>query len=448
MSDVFAPAVVLDLATPMRQLRFLPVQLGDQRGFLAIHSNCAGIDPWPPYFRLPADTLKLTAFSSTGERIWHRDLGPGVIPGVWFCPVYPFDLDADGTDEIFLVNNSKPDHPLDANACVLERMSAATGEIIDSHPWPAVSGSQPLSHLWRNFINAGLSNGSKRLITAQGTYGPMQLQCWDSDFNEIWSRTIKPNEPGPMGSHMFPVLDIDGDGRDELFWGERLIDIDTGEDIWIADKEGWWGHSDIIQPTLDLASGRWLIYTCRENANPLEAIGVVMFDDRGGKVWGHYGMGHVHAGWTARLNDDGTHLCYAIDVGRDKYTKSDTYVYDLAGEPVELPFDPAGTMPVDFDGDGLHELMRNDPDGSGTVIIDRHGKDLCRLEGRRAYGGKLLDLPGEQVVTSAEDGTIRIYAYPSAEDSPAAKRRYEHPFYDSCLRLWAVGYNWRNLGGL
>ena len=167
MSNPLAPAVVLDVAAPMRQLRFLPLRLGDQRGFLAIHSNCAGIDPWPPYFTLPSDTLKLTAFSSDGRRLWHRDLGPGVIPGVWFCPVYPFDLDEDGIDEIFLVNSSQPTHPLDVGTCVLERMAAASGDIIDSHPWPEVSGRQPLSHLWRNFINGGFSHGRKRLISAQ-----------------------------------------------------------------------------------------------------------------------------------------------------------------------------------------------------------------------------------------------------------------------------------------
>jgi len=447
MTKALQPALELEVGFPMQQLRFVPLKLADGQGFLAVHSNCPGIDPWPPYFRLPTDTLKLTAFSAGGHRLWHRDLGPGVIPGVWFCPVFAFDLNDDGQDEVYLVNNANPDHPLDPNSCVLERMSGKTGEIIDTHPWPQVQGRQPLSHLWRNFINAGFSNGRKRFITAQGTYGPMQLQCWDADFNEVWSRRIDPDRHGPQGSHMFPIVDIDGDGRDELLWGERCMDIDTGRDIWLADADGWRGHSDVVQPTLDSRTGTWSIYTCRESPSPLEAIGVVMFDDKGNELWGHRGMGHVHAGWTARLNDDGEHLCYALDVGREKYSKTDVYVYDLRGNPVELPFSPAGTRPVDFDGNGLHELVYTSGDRQG-LVVDRHGREISRLTGKPALAGKLLDLPGEQIVAWSPDGTICIYAFPQAEDAPEAERRYEHPYYQACMRLWAVGYNWRNLGGL
>jgi len=447
MENSITPAVELKLDQPIQQLRLVPLRLGPDRGFLAVHSNCRGIDPWPPYFRLPTDTLKLTCFSVSGERIWTRDLGGGVIPGVWFCPVFPFDLDGDGQDEVYLVNNSDPEHALHANACILERISAGSGKIIETHPWAKVSGHQPLSHLWRNFINAGFSNGQKRLITAQGTYGPMHLQAWDADFNEVWSRSIDPQQAGPMGSHMFPILDIDGDGRDELFWGERCIDIDTGKDIWIADPQGWGGHSDVVQPTLDLNTDRWLIYTCREQPHACGAVGVVMFDDRGNELWGHRGMGHVHAGWTARVNEDASHLCYALDVGREKYSKSDCYAYDLQGDPAELPFDPVGTRPVDFDGDGRHELVYTGGDNAG-LLIDRNGEEIARLTGRCAYGGKVLDLPGEQIVTWSPDGTIRIYSCEETEDTPAAKGRYENPYYESCLRIWAVGYNWRNLGGL
>lgn len=175
-----------------------------------------------------------------------------------------------------------------------------------------------------------------------------------------------------------------------------------------------------------------------------------MFDDHGNELWGHRGMGHVHAGWTARLNDDGSHLCYAVDVGRDKYSKEDLYVYDLQGNAVEMPFSLNRTRPVDFNGDGLHELMYSSGQDGGR-LIDRHGQEICRLEGKCAYGGKLLDLPGEQVVTWPKDGAddaIRIYACPDAQDTPAAEKRYGHTYYDSCLRIWAMGYNWRNLGGL
>jgi hypothetical protein len=83
--------------------------------------------------------------------------------------------------------------------------------------------------------------------------------------------------------------------------------------------------------------------------------------------------------------------------------------------------------------------------------VDRHGREICRLEGSPAYAGKLLDAPGEQIVTWPEGqgpNVIRIYACPGAQDTPAARRRYDHPYYAACMRIWAVGYNRRNLGGL
>jgi len=431
----------------MRQFRFAPLKLGDDRGFLVVHSNCGNIDPYPPYFRLPTDTLKLTVFSSKGKLIWNRDLGPGVIPGIWFCPVVPFDLDGDGTDEIYVVNNSRPEHPMDPTGYVLERVLSETGKVTASRPFPHLPLGTAMSHLYRNFINAGFNKNQRLLITAQGTYGAMKLQAWNSSLRTVWSREIPSDAPGARGSHMFPVLDIDSDGRDELLWGERCLDIETGKEIWIADEEGWNGHSDLVMPTLDRKTARWFIYTCREQPAHRGAVGVVMFDNKGKEVWGYRGMGHVHNGWTARLKDDGSHICYALDIGRRKGSKSDVYIYDMQGKAVELPFRPRGT-PVDFDGDGLHELMMGGRRGADARVIDREGRLLYRIQGDPKYGGNILDLPGEQIVTWSQDGTVRIYACPNAKDTPAAKARYEHPYYQSCLRIWAMGYNVRNLGGL
>jgi hypothetical protein len=54
-------------------------------------------------FFFPGDTLKLALFTESGGLVWRRDLGRGVVPGMWFCPVFAFDLDGDGVDEIWFV---------------------------------------------------------------------------------------------------------------------------------------------------------------------------------------------------------------------------------------------------------------------------------------------------------------------------------------------------------
>ncbi len=119
----------------------------------------------------------------------------------------------------------------------------------------------------------------------------------------------------------------------------------------------------------------------------------------------------------------------------------------MRGNPVQPPMPLYTSIPVDFDGDGRHELTYWG-EGRQGLLVDRAGKPLFQMEGEPAYGGKLLDLPGEQIVTWSQDGVVRLYACPEAEDSPDACRRYSHPYYAACMRLWGVGYNRCNLGGL
>jgi hypothetical protein len=79
----------------------------------ALYGSDAEIDPYRRMFFFPRSTLKLVLFDEDGARLWTRDLGAAVVPGVWFAPVFTFDMDGDGADEIYLVNNSDPEHPLD-----------------------------------------------------------------------------------------------------------------------------------------------------------------------------------------------------------------------------------------------------------------------------------------------------------------------------------------------
>jgi len=371
----------------MRQCRAVPFKGDGVRGLILAHCDFPNIDAHARNLRYPTDTLKISAFSLEGERLWQKDLGPGIVPGLWFCPVFPFDLDGDGSDEIYFVTNSNPDFPCDCHAMVLEVRNAATGELLRSMPWPKVNPHQGLQKIFRYFINGGYSNGRPRLITAQGTYDNWTMQCWDAELNQLWDRSKVREDPGACGSHMFPVLDIDGDGRDELFYGERCIDIDTGGDILVADEDGWWGHSDIVMPTLDLKTNRWSVYTCRELPQPEEARGVVMFDDHGRELWGHRNMQHVHTGWTARLCEDGTHRCYAMEMDPEKAAVLADHFYDVDGNKLESPFPLRTTLPVDFNGDGLHELVCGDnfelPDGECRpkgLVVDRHGNEMARVK--------------------------------------------------------------------
>ena len=109
-----APVLEIDLGQRLGQMRAAPLQLGPgaERAFLLAYAEDFDIDPYEEMFFIPKSTLQFSAVSAAGKRLWTRDLGPGVFPGIWFAPVFPFDLDGDGKDEIYFVDNVDPVHPL------------------------------------------------------------------------------------------------------------------------------------------------------------------------------------------------------------------------------------------------------------------------------------------------------------------------------------------------
>lgn len=448
--------VEFSLGQKLGQLRAVPVKLGaGKQGFLVAYAADFDVDPSVNMFFYPTDTLKLALVSEQGETIWKRELGSMVVPGIWFCPVFPFDLDGDGVDEIWYVNNLNTQHPFAVGFYRLERLDALTGETTGQWPWNNDGGKeQPLSCTFRNFIVGGYVHGEPVLVTAQGTYWSMYLQAWRPDMTLRWERTIDKDEPGARGSHVTPVIDLNGDGVDELMWGERCIELDTGRELFCADRDVYAGHSDVVQPILDRNSGNWSLFTCRES-DPDASPRVVMFDSAGNRRWGDVEAGHIDIGWAARLKEDRGHVTMAIRIGAKTcgpdgrfHQQMDEFTYDAAtGEPYPLPFSVYRTMPVDLNGDGYHELVRGMPGGDGEVL-DRSGRSLGTVGGTVAMATKFLSRPGEQILSFRPDGTVTIWADAHAEDSPEAEARYAHPYYKACQRLYGVGYNLYIVAGL
>jgi hypothetical protein len=390
-----------------------------------------------------------------------------------------FDLDGDGIDEIWFVDNVNTQHPLGLSGYRLARLDARTGETTGQWPWPRLGNDQNLSHTFRNFILGGHAHGEPVLVTAQGTYGTMRLQGWRPDMSPRWETEIARESPGARGSHMCALADLNEDGVDELLWGERCLELAGGTELFCADRGVYRGHSDIALPVLDRASGRWLLYTCRESDHGA-APRVVMFDTQGQRLWGHVDHGHMDIGWVARLGAtsgtdeadgarngpapvegdgapgrQGEYVAMAIRIGQKFcgpdgrwHSGTEEFSWDArTGEPRPLPFSTYRTIPVDLNGDGYHELVRGQPSGDGEVW-DGLGRPLGNVGGPVAMASKLLDLPGEQLLSYHEDGTVRLWADRNAVDTPAALARYAHPYYRTNQRLTAVGYNLINLGGI
>ena len=442
----------ISLKQAIGQLRAVPVNLGQgqPKAFLLIYAEDAEIDPYVRMFFFPTGTNKLMLITADGDVVWQRNMGPGAIPGIWFFPVFPFDMDGDGIDEIYLINNRDPAHPLNHYQYCLERIDGQTGETMGQLQLPD-QPPQDISRIFRYFILGGFVDHTPVLVTGQGTYGPMMLQGWNFDMTVRWQASID-GDKGTKGSHMCAVVDLANSGVDGVLWGERYIEFDRGQELWCADGESYSGHSDIVQPILDWDTNRWYIHTCRESG---EAPRIVCFDHQGQRLWGDLAEGHIDTGWAAHLGENGEPIVLGVRIAQkqrssagERRTGIEEFTYrPFTGERIDLGFSVYTTIPVDLNGDGIHELVKGYFEGDGTVL-DRSGRVLGNTAGLSAMASKFIDHPGEQILSYANDGTVRIWVDRNAHDTDAAQRRYEHPFYRINQRLTACGYNLFNLGGI
>ncbi len=438
----------LNLGIPTKYIRSVPVKLGrDEEGLLFLYSASENVDPGEEYYHHPSDTLKITVFDKSGTRLWTKDLGGGVIPGVWFCPLITFDLDNDGIDEIYYLNNINPDRPFSFVYRKLEALDPNTGECIGRWDWPQNTFDDRLSLSYRFYLLAGYSHGEPVLVTSQGTYGDMFLQGWGSGMVKKWDIKIPKDVRGPKASHITPVLDFNNDGIDEILWGERMISIETGEELLCFDKS-YDGHSDVIIPFLDFDHNELYLYTCREGGG---APRVVTFKQNGDIAWSAIDEGHMHDGWLATFGDKGNYTKIAMAIKNIDYfgeTKREqpepiVYYFDaFTGKPadIKLPVPGWKLTPLDINGDGYSEFYEQEK----GVFLDRFGNEVAKLEkGKQVRNGKIFnEYAGEQIMLYDDQGMVSVYADLDAVESDYFKKRHAYKNYlFNIQHLMASGYN-------
>ena len=434
-----------------------PVNIGDGKvGNLFVYSEDF-VDPGEEYYHHPKDTLKFAMFGPNGEKMWEKDLGQGVLPGVWFCPVLPLDLDQDGIDEIYFVNNLSELHPFTMVYRYLEAISPLTGETIDRWQWPMNTFEDRMSLCYRFYLVAGYSKGEPVLITSQGTYGDMYLQAYGPGMTKKWERKISKDEKGPKASHITPVIDFNDDGIDELFWGERLISLEDGNDVMCFDKS-YYGHSDILIPFVDYDTGKKYLFTGREGYDEIPPR-VVTFNEDGSKAWEAIDQGHIHYGWIANINIQGKNRRIAMamkivqsyaEQGVAIDDKVEYYFDAYTGEVVlsTIPFKGADVFPIDINGDGYSEFFCYEGENKGW-ILDSNGNKIFKIsEDFESHvhahkNGYILDeYKCEQLMLSGKDGIVRIYGDTNAKGSEIFNYRHNYKgYHKACQKLMASGYN-------
>jgi hypothetical protein len=454
----------IDLQQPLGQLRAVPVQLrpGEPEALVLIYGADQDIDPFMGMFFFPKDTLKM-ALWVPGEGIrWKRELHRGVIPGVWFSPLIPFDLDQDGTEELWMVLNQDAEHPLDIKKYRLEKIDPLTGSTIAVLPWKGLDfDDYTASQRYRHYLAGGYADGRPVLACLQGTYSTLQVQGLGPDGTHLWEIVVPKDAPGARGSHSCPVVDYDQDGNDELFHGERCLRFKDGTALFVGDEHVWNGHSDVVAPFWNEAQSSWNLFTARES--PYVSVApprVVTFGANGRRIWSDLEEGHMDMGWVGRVGAQGEQVAYALRLGGKRAgrngaerTACEEFFWDPAtGARVQMPCPAFELIPADLDGDGRHELVPGTGVQAGCQIYDGSGRILGELDPgmRLAHASKVLDRVGEQVVVYRPDGVVAIHGIdrPASADADVARWRFTHPFYRRNRKLTAVGGNFANLGGL
>jgi len=263
---------------------------------------------------------------------------------------------------------------------------------------------------------AYLDGHKPSLVFGRGYYARSTIAAWDYRGGKLtrrWlfdSATPGNEKYGGNGNHQLSVADVDGDGRDEVFYGSMVID-DNGKGLWSSGL----GHGDAmhlsdLDPTHPGLEKFGIHETMRMSGNR----GAAMLDARTGAIL-----------WSTPADKD-TGRGIAIDIdprhpGAEAWASNSRELYDVKGNVIPGGHPRAANFGIWWDGDRLRELLDgkkitkwNWATSTETPLLDPPG--VVSNNGTKQNPSLSADILGdwreELVVPSADSSELRIYATP------------------------------------
>ncbi len=411
---------------------------GDGAYDYVIKQPNANVDPYVNYWKPSPSTYKVEAYLSDGTLLWRKDLGWAIEQGIWYSPMVVYDLDGDGKAEVAL--KAGEGDPRDEDGRVqsgpewLSILDGMTGEEMARVDWPAREEFPAYNYASRNQLCVAYLDGKTPcLIVERGTYNVIIVVAYeyrDGNLRELW-RWNDGEEGGlyrGQGAHSMHAVDVDGDGRDEVFLGSAVLD-DNGSGLWSTGMghpdHHYVGDIDPNRPGLEVYYGiepRQLLDAC------------LLVDARTGEpIWGlDEPTRHVHAkGMCADI--DPTHPgleCYSgeRDLPEQKWLRAANG--ELIGK-----VDLGGLSPltVYWDADLQRELLRR------PRIYDYQGAvHETNIAGSWIGTADVLGDWREELIMTLP-GELRIYS----TTIPARDRRVclmQDPLYRMDVCIQTMGY--------
>lgn len=417
--------------------------------FVVKHPNYS-VDPAAREGRDLDRTYKIDAYLNDGTFLWRNDLGRGIETGIWYSPFIAYDFNGDGRAEIAV--KTAPDKPRDPDGRVtkgeewISLWDGMNGLEIARADWPERSDRFGIyNRLNRNQLGVAYLDGKTPfLIVARGTYRLMMADAYqfhDQKLEKVWRWDGDEEDPviRAQGAHSMHCIDVDADGRDEVFLGSVVLD-DDGTALWSAGL----GHPDKVFVT-DIdpdRPGLEVLYTMCNYS--IAERGVTVVDAATGRpIWDIGDVGikttHVKVGMPADVNSDlpGLEVFASEDT---KFGRDDNYMLSAQGRL-------CGDL-NDFPKSGIHywcwwdaDLLREPIEtGKQGVTITKFGGEIVRdgIEGRVRM---MVDLCGdwrEELITVLP-GELRIYS----TAIPARDRRItlmQDPYYRKTIAHRTMGY--------
>ncbi|MCM1077166.1 MAG: rhamnogalacturonan lyase [Bacteroides sp.] len=407
-----------------------------------------------------------------GTRLWRIDLGENIRSGAHYTPFLVADFDGDGCAEMIcktadgtldgknkLIGDRKADFRnmkgrIIAGPEYLTVFNGMTGEAMATVDYQPARGE--LKDWGDGYANrserylaavAYLSGEYPSAVMCRGYYAKSALAAYDWDGKELKLRwlfdsTTPGNEAyGGQGNHNLRVADVDGDGCDEIIYGQMAVNHD-GKGLY---STGMY-HGDAIHLVSDINDERYYVWGCHENCKD----GTSLRDAATGKVIFQF------------PSDKDIGRCMAADIdpnysGVELWSPNTGGVRSFDGKLISprMPYKgetKAGVpvnMAVWWTGDLLRELLdgnvvsKYNPDNGGCdKIIEFEGCEWNN--GTKAnpclHGDILGDWREEVLMRASDNKSLRLYV----STIPTTYRFHtflEDPVYRSSLANQNVGYN-------
>lgn len=385
----------------------------------------------------PGFPIQLEAFTSYGRSLWRKDIAghSAVYGNAHNAPFNVWDLDGDGRAEVITFMEIDGEN-------YLAILDGTTGKLLRKAPWTKMA-TDFIRSSTRHLISIGYLDGKNPyIITQTGLYENERVTAYDAQLNHLWTYDSFGDTNG-SGGHKIELADVDGDGKQEIFYGTNCLNID-GTLRWSIYR----GHADIIsvQDYIPDRPGLEVYYLVETSIH----AGAYLVDANSGEViWksnkdDDSRWSHAHYGWTADIWDGSPGKeCTGVRNGHD-----DPWfvVYSAKGKVLQDSL-TSKIRPFEWDGDLTRELFYN----NGYNVGKWNGKEIVEIKGSHPnpipnstciFTADLCgDFRSELVVQrKTEDGRDAITVVTSTE---SMHKKYISPAETIDYKLWLS----RNGGG-